>query len=200
MNFTSGVEGVCPPRDERCCPDEIEECSLEELRSAGECEMASELDYEVKKGRCTNDPKHCGGCFLTGHGKKREEGFRCLEAECKSFCAEDCQNGGTCSAPCICTCATGWSGETCATPVCSPPCKSGEHCAVPNICCPLNWTGADCKTPDRVRIPATGAMTTFVMGRPGSAPWDNIERPSHNVTLNAYMMDRYLVTSASYKL
>ncbi|MFA5624331.1 MAG: SUMF1/EgtB/PvdO family nonheme iron enzyme [Bradymonadales bacterium] len=39
------------------------------------------------------------------------------------------------------------------------------------------------------------------MGRPGSDPWgEDNEKPSHEVTLSAYMIDRYLVTAASYKL
>ncbi|MFA5625602.1 MAG: SUMF1/EgtB/PvdO family nonheme iron enzyme [Bradymonadales bacterium] len=469
LNFTPNQEGVCPPRDARCCPDEMDECSFDEMREAGKCEMGDELDYGLKKGRCTNDktcrpvglndevfvfacrercteaqtacldnnndatcvdvmrdndncggcfydgtgnrcaeavsckngycqlvcptpqiscggvcvnpqsdnencggcraegkgakctaglrcsngecatdcaegyvpcgeacinpnndPLHCGACSLIGQDNKCDDGYQCIDAECKPFCAEACQNGGTCSAPntCTCTagwsgetcttpvcspscknggtcsashkciCASGWSGETCTTPVCSPSCKNGGTCTGPNTCtcasgwggntcttpvcnpscqnggtcnspnkctcasdwsgetcttpvcspscknggtcsashkcicasgwsgercetpvcsiecqnggicigsntcsCPISWIGQDCSTPDRVRIPASGTTTTFVMGRPDSDTWGySEEQPSHNVTLDAYMMDRYLVTAASYKL
>ena len=180
------------------------------------------------------DTDECGGCVLTGRGKDCEEGYLCIEAACKPVCDEACQNGGTCSAPNTCTCASGWSGNNCATPVCSPSCQNGGSCSAPNTCtcpsgwsgntcttpvcspscqnggtctgpntcsCPITWLGQDCSKQDRVRIPATGATTTFVMGRPESDTWGfNTEQPSHNVTLSAYMMDRYLVTAASYKL
>ncbi|MGI5828823.1 MAG: formylglycine-generating enzyme family protein [Bradymonadia bacterium] len=307
LEFTPGQESVCPPRDARCCPDEMDECSFDEMRSAGKCKMESELDYGLKKGRCTNericrpvglsegmiefacrercdspkiacldanniatcadintDPNNCGGCFYDGTGERCGDQISCVDSSCKGVCNSEClnggmctgtnictctngwngarceipicespcnngtcsgpntctcvtgwsgetcatpvcnpscQNGGTCSAPNTCTCATGWSGEICATPVCDPPCQEGKICSGPNICCSLNWTGENCKTPDRVRIPASGTTTNFVMGRPDSDIWgESDEQPSHEVTLNAYMMDRYLVTAASYKL
>ena len=32
-----------------------------------------------------------------------------------AVCARPCQNGGTCTAPNTCTCASGWSGTQCTT-------------------------------------------------------------------------------------
>ncbi|HRE88458.1 MAG TPA: fibrinogen-like YCDxxxxGGGW domain-containing protein [Myxococcota bacterium] len=46
-----------------------------------------------------------------------------------------------------CDCAgTGYSGPTCATPVCASPCLNGGTCSSPNTCsCPSGFTGATCE-------------------------------------------------------
>jgi formylglycine-generating enzyme required for sulfatase activity len=52
-----------------------------------------------------------------------------------------------------------------------------------------------------VRIPSTGATTTYIMGCPASDGWcPDFSTPAHQVTLDAYLIDRYPVTAAEYKL
>ncbi|MFA5623627.1 MAG: SUMF1/EgtB/PvdO family nonheme iron enzyme [Bradymonadales bacterium] len=308
LDFTRGQESLCPPRDARCCPDNMDKCSIDEMRSAGKCEMSSEVDYGVKKGRCTNekvcrpvglddkvfvfacreqctesqtacldinsdatcahigtDTNNCGGCFYDGTGSRCTEGVSCVDGVCQLICplptvsceaacvnpendinncggcvvegrGEKCASGLRCSnGVCGSDCASGFvpCGEVCINPnndpkncggclltgygkvcedgyrciegdckpFCAVVCKNGGTCSATNTCiCTISWIGKDCSMQDRVRIPASGTTTTFVMGRPDSDTWgDGDEQPSHNVTLNAYMMDRYLVTAASYK-
>ncbi|MFA5625080.1 MAG: SUMF1/EgtB/PvdO family nonheme iron enzyme [Bradymonadales bacterium] len=203
--------GVCinPQSDNENCggcaaEGKGEKCMSGLRCSNGECATECAEGYVPCGEACinpNNDPLHCGACSLIGQDNKCDDGYQCINAECKPFCAEACQNGGTCIAPNTCDCKTGWSGNTCTTPVCNPICQNGGTCSAPNTCsCPISWIGRDCSKQDRVRIPISGSSTTFTMGRPGTDTWGHSnETPSHEVTLNAYMMDRYLVTAASYK-
>lgn len=63
-------------------------------------------------------------------------------------CVQTCHNGGVCSAPDTCSCATGWMDANCTTPVCNQTCGNGGNCTAPNTCsCPRDWTGDDCREP-----------------------------------------------------
>ena len=49
-----------------------------------------------------------------------------LEIHATAICTPECENGGTCTSPGVCTCASGWSGSrctdrklTCACPQCT---------------------------------------------------------------------------------
>ncbi|CAF1421771.1 unnamed protein product, partial [Adineta steineri] len=60
-------------------------------------------------------------------------------------CSIDCQNGGVCTGPTTCACATGWSGDTCTTAICTNVCQNGGQCTAPDICtCTAGWSGATC--------------------------------------------------------
>jgi len=58
-----------------------------------------------------------------------------------------CINGGFCdNLACNCSGTGGYSGTTCATPVCSPPCQNGGNCIVPGTCdCPVGRNGSRCE-------------------------------------------------------
>ena len=63
-------------------------------------------------------------------------------------CIQTCYNGGQCTAPDTCSCASGWFDSNCTTPVCSNTCANGGNCTSPNTCsCPTQWSGSDCRTP-----------------------------------------------------
>ena len=63
-------------------------------------------------------------------------------------CLQTCYNGGSCTAPDTCTCASGWFDSNCTTPVCSNTCANGGNCTSPNTCsCPSQWMGTDCRIP-----------------------------------------------------
>ncbi|CAF4387551.1 unnamed protein product, partial [Adineta steineri] len=54
-------------------------------------------------------------------------------------------NGGVCTGPTTCACATGWSGDTCTTAICTNGCQNGGQCTAPDICtCTAGWSGATC--------------------------------------------------------
>lgn len=87
---------------------------------------------------------NCGGCVEEGKGEKCETGYDCIEGECKAVCSQECLNGGVCSAPDTCQCASGWEGHNCSTAICVNPCVHGS-CVTPNKCsCETGWTGSDC--------------------------------------------------------
>ncbi|MFA5624973.1 MAG: SUMF1/EgtB/PvdO family nonheme iron enzyme [Bradymonadales bacterium] len=63
-------------------------------------------------------------------------------------CTPECQNGGTCTALNTCTCLSGWTGNSCQTPLCSPECQNEGICSAPDTCtCLSGWTGNRCQTP-----------------------------------------------------
>ena len=84
-------------------------------------------------------------------------------------CEPECQNGGTCSAPDVCDCATGYMGDQCQTgefqcfrsaillsieicncfclAVCVPECQNGGTCSAPEVCdCATGYVGDSCQT------------------------------------------------------
>ena len=73
-----------------------------------------------------------------------------------SFSELHCGDTSVCDPPCVngiceesvCLCNTGWSGETCETPVCSPVCQNGGVCQEGNVCdCSgTGFTGNLCQT------------------------------------------------------
>ena len=85
------------------------------------------------------------------------------------MCDPECQNGGTCSAPDVCDCATGYVGDSCQTgefpcfrsalfssiksalcfslAVCVPECQNGGTCSAPDVCdCSAGYLGEQCET------------------------------------------------------
>ncbi|MGI5830595.1 MAG: hypothetical protein ACOX8U_10595, partial [Bradymonadia bacterium] len=145
MDFTEGLDGVCPPRDARCCPYGADECSVDELREAGMCEMADEADYGVNKARCTND-KVCRPVGLDVETIKfaclercEEPQTACLDAAGLATCTDvntDRNNCGGCF-----TIGSGKQcnpGEQCKNAECKPPCSSGEVLCDDECIDPLN--------------------------------------------------------------
>eukprot|EP01119_Soliformovum_irregulare_P016541 TRINITY_DN4801_c0_g1_i1.p1 TRINITY_DN4801_c0_g1~~TRINITY_DN4801_c0_g1_i1.p1 ORF type:complete len:346 (-),score=45.98 TRINITY_DN4801_c0_g1_i1:47-1084(-) len=72
-------------------------------------------------------------------------------AQCSApVCNPGCAHNGNCSAPNTCDCSTadaGWSGPTCADPVCgSVTCEHGGQCVGPNNCrcAGTGYTGSNC--------------------------------------------------------
>lgn len=81
-----------------------------------------------------------------------------------AVCSSNCLNGGTCSAPNVCTCLSTYTGSTCQTrrlkvkflfqfiysycsAVCSSSCQNGGTCSAPNTCtCTSSYTGSTCIT------------------------------------------------------
>ncbi|PKN54714.1 MAG: hypothetical protein CVU56_25020, partial [Deltaproteobacteria bacterium HGW-Deltaproteobacteria-14] len=64
-------------------------------------------------------------------------------------CDPPCDNGA-CTAPDTCDCAgTGYAGDTCATPLCEPPCDNGGICVAPDICdcAGTGYEGDTCASP-----------------------------------------------------
>ncbi|ETN04431.1 hypothetical protein PPTG_15095 [Phytophthora nicotianae INRA-310] len=65
--------------------------------------------------------------------------------DCVDQVVRGCFNNGTCVAPGVCDCASGWSGTDCSVPLCTQTCMNGGNCTLPNTCtCALGWTGTDC--------------------------------------------------------
>uniref|UniRef100_A0A8B9HXL3 Sushi, von Willebrand factor type A, EGF and pentraxin domain-containing protein 1 n=1 Tax=Astyanax mexicanus TaxID=7994 RepID=A0A8B9HXL3_ASTMX len=64
---------------------------------------------------------------------------------CRAMCWLQCQNGGVCQRPNICSCPEGWMGRLCEEPICILPCLNGGRCVAPYQCeCPAGWTGTRC--------------------------------------------------------
>ncbi|XP_017574246.1 sushi, von Willebrand factor type A, EGF and pentraxin domain-containing protein 1 isoform X1 [Pygocentrus nattereri] len=64
---------------------------------------------------------------------------------CRAICWLQCQNGGVCQRPNICSCPEGWMGRLCEEPICILPCLNGGRCVAPYQCeCPAGWTGTRC--------------------------------------------------------
>ena len=62
----------------------------------------------------------------------------------------ECQNQGLCTGTGLCECPpNGWTGATCATPICSAvTCNERQDCTAPDVCsCKAGWGGVNCATP-----------------------------------------------------
>ena len=68
--------------------------------------------------------------------------------ECVDEVHRGCYNNGTCIAPNLCKCQTGWTGTDCRHPVCAQTCQHNGACTHPDTCtCERGWTGYDCSIP-----------------------------------------------------
>ncbi|KAK3545348.1 hypothetical protein QTP70_004069 [Hemibagrus guttatus] len=68
-----------------------------------------------------------------------------MEGTGRTVCWLQCQNGGVCQRPNICSCPEGWMGRFCEEPICILPCLNGGRCIAPYQCeCPRGWTGKRC--------------------------------------------------------
>ena len=67
------------------------------------------------------------------------------------ICVYGCDNGGQCVYPNNCTCAGGWEGPICTTPVCNPECLNNGVCIyntalLTAMCgCIDSWVGSQCE-------------------------------------------------------
>ncbi|OWZ23365.1 hypothetical protein PHMEG_0001774 [Phytophthora megakarya] len=91
--------------------------------------------------------------YIADAGNNR---IRALSASC----AKVCENGGVCSAPDVCTCTSGWTGDDCTIPVCSTSCGSRQICVGPDQCACIPGYGGfpTCSTPQCVQICAHGGI------------------------------------------
>ncbi|KAL4646849.1 protein jagged-1a-like [Arapaima gigas] len=63
-----------------------------------------------------------------------------------AICPQGCQNGGSCVAPGICSCPSGWVGGACHKAVCPQPCLNGGKCIAPDVCrCRSPYSGPRCE-------------------------------------------------------
>ncbi|CAF1264301.1 unnamed protein product [Adineta steineri] len=102
----------------------------------GGCDSNAVCSYDSTKNsvKCT---------CKTGYGYTA-----CGGSVCTAVCTTLCQNGGVCSAPNTCKCASGWTDATCSTPICSNSCKNGGQCTAPNKCtCTGGYGGLSCEIP-----------------------------------------------------
>ncbi|XP_034471249.1 sushi, von Willebrand factor type A, EGF and pentraxin domain-containing protein 1 isoform X3 [Hippoglossus hippoglossus] len=68
-----------------------------------------------------------------------------VSSVCETMCWLQCQNGGVCQRPNVCSCPEGWMGRLCEEPICILPCLNGGRCVAPYQCeCPTGWTGTRC--------------------------------------------------------
>ncbi|XP_069375236.1 sushi, von Willebrand factor type A, EGF and pentraxin domain-containing protein 1 isoform X3 [Paralichthys olivaceus] len=68
-----------------------------------------------------------------------------VSSVCETVCWLQCQNGGVCQRPNVCSCPEGWMGRLCEEPICILPCLNGGRCVAPYQCeCPSGWTGTRC--------------------------------------------------------
>ncbi|KAI5629830.1 sushi, von Willebrand factor type A, EGF and pentraxin domain-containing protein 1 isoform X1 [Silurus asotus] len=81
----------------------------------------------------------------TGRSVCLENGTWTPPPSCRALCFLQCQNGGVCQRPNICSCPEGWMGRLCEEPICILPCLNGGRCVAPYQCeCPRGWTGTRC--------------------------------------------------------
>ncbi|XP_034005924.1 LOW QUALITY PROTEIN: sushi, von Willebrand factor type A, EGF and pentraxin domain-containing protein 1 [Trematomus bernacchii] len=88
-----------------------------------------------------------GGYAMEGVGRSRclENGTWTPPPACRAVCWLQCQNGGVCQRPNICSCPEGWMGRLCEDPICILPCLNGGRCVAPYQCdCPSGWAGTRC--------------------------------------------------------
>ena len=77
-----------------------------------------------------------------------------LQFDISAICTNPCMNGGVCSAPNTCTCASGWEGSTCDKCIDLEGCEHGSCIDangdnIPHSCnCNEGYTGALCNEPD----------------------------------------------------
>ncbi|XP_035375850.1 sushi, von Willebrand factor type A, EGF and pentraxin domain-containing protein 1 isoform X3 [Electrophorus electricus] len=78
---------------------------------------------------------------------RRDQTWSPITSVCETVCWLQCQNGGVCQRPNICSCPEGWMGRLCEEPICILPCLNGGRCVAPYQCeCPAGWTGTRCHT------------------------------------------------------
>ena len=136
-------------------------------------------------------------------------------------CREDGQGGHHC------VCVPDCDGKSCGPDGCGGICGSPLHSACQGqtltTCVDGAITTVNCATLDGVcsesvtqpgtfacspaamrRLPSSGATTTYAMGCPTLANGDgwceSDAQPSHSVTLSAYFIDRYEVSTTEYQL
>jgi hypothetical protein len=79
-----------------------------------------------------------------------------------ALCPQDCIHG-QCVSTTVCNCTTGYNGNACQLPICSPPCVGGQLCLAPNVCsCPAGYQG-----PPACTTPICGACTHGTCTSPG---------------------------------
>ena len=99
---------------------------------------------------CTYDQMNNGTCAAAHTCKKCKDGYTgnsyfpgktCPDP----VCTPTCKNGGKCSGPNSCKCATGWTGADCS--VSNGPCVNGTLTPTGVCTCNIGWSGAACDVP-----------------------------------------------------
>eukprot|EP00808_Paulinella_micropora_P020115 g52819.t1 len=63
-----------------------------------------------------------------------------------------------------CVCKLGWTGPSCSSATCVPPCLNKGVCVDVNICvCPFGWTGNNCQDTYIISQPTPQTLITFFM-------------------------------------
>lgn len=82
-----------------------------------------------------NKPPYAYGRCVCSAGSI-DTGYGCVPAipPPPSGCPSNCNGNGTCTSAGTCVCSAGWSGDTCAVPVCADNCVNRGSCIAPNTC------------------------------------------------------------------
>lgn len=83
-----------------------------------------------------------------------------------------CPNNGNCTRPDTCTCARGWTGPDCTTPICAQECMNGGVCTAPDTCTCKQWpsTFVDGRKIPRYKKPDQDIQDTGWTGYDCSTP------------------------------
>ncbi len=125
-----------------------------------------------------DNPTHCGACDLACASNAT-----CIDGECR--------------------CPPGRFGPMCEPPTCTPACGTHQYCAAPDTCaCDEGWAGPACvvSTVGMLRFPTNGDQLVYERGCTENADptCARSESPRHQVTLDAYFLDAYLVMAADF--